>query len=126
MNPKWPVWQPQQEPSRRISLWKNKSGGERMNFTSDEEISPAQNSMTGSKPRKRFLWLGNNPERNGERRLRSYCFSWEIEEPHTGRIVFKVHAGGGSMAEPSARELKHVTVEGHGVALLQCPTTTPG
>ena len=87
----WPVWQPQQEPPRRISPWKNKSGGVRMNFTSSEEINPAQNSMTGFRLKKRFLWLGNNPERNGERRLTGLLLLWGIEEPHTGQIVFRVN-----------------------------------
>ena len=57
-----------------------------MNFTSSEEINPAQNWMTGSKLSKRFSRLGNKPGTNGGRRLRGYSVLWFQLKPDIKNI----------------------------------------
>jgi hypothetical protein len=62
VNIPWPAWQPQQELPSRISLWKNKSGGELMNFTSSEEINPALAIKSSAEPGHTSGAAEGNPE----------------------------------------------------------------
>src|SRR5690349_16521201 len=87
----WPAWQPQQEPPSRISLWKNRSGGERMSFTSSEEINPAQNSMIGSKLRKRFSWLGKKPGTKRGAQTKGLLLPWLQLKPGVNDIPLVVN-----------------------------------